>query len=186
VLFGALALGELGLELELELEHPAVPSRPAATTVVPSHVAVRKLKIFTRTLVCDPGDARRSGARGADERPVAGRRPDPKGLVNTPLGCALHPQPDHGVSGSAGWDGGRPRTCVTISVARSGSLILRLFDARLSIANAWSASQRDSAMRMPIARSITPATAGPAGAARPGRGPQDSGPPPRSRRRPAR
>ena len=50
VLFGALALGELGLELELELEHPAVPSRPAATTVVPSHVAVRKLKIFTKRL----------------------------------------------------------------------------------------------------------------------------------------
>jgi len=34
-------------------------------------------------------------------------------------------------------------------------LILRLFDARLSIANAWSASQRDSAMMMPTARSIT-------------------------------
>src|SRR5262249_50375723 len=64
-------------------------------------------------------------------------------------------QPDHGVSGSTEWDGGRPRTCVTISVARSRSLILRLFDARLSIANAWSASQRDSAMMMPIARSIT-------------------------------
>jgi hypothetical protein len=42
---------EAPLELELgepELEHPAVPSRPAATTVAPSQVAVRRLKIFTR------------------------------------------------------------------------------------------------------------------------------------------
>ena len=42
------ALAEL--ELGLELEHPAVPSRPAATTVVTSHVAVRRLKIFTKRL----------------------------------------------------------------------------------------------------------------------------------------
>jgi hypothetical protein len=37
---------------------------------------------------------------------------------------------DHGVSESAGWAGGRPATCVTISVARSRRLTLRLFDAR--------------------------------------------------------
>jgi hypothetical protein len=43
----ALALGELELELELELEHPAVAARPAATTVTPSRVAVRRLKVFT-------------------------------------------------------------------------------------------------------------------------------------------
>src|SRR5215831_14059981 len=92
VLLEALALGEPGLELE----HPAVPSRPAATTVVPSHVAVRKLKIVTKTLVCDPSDARRSGARGAAERPVAGGGPNPKSLVNTPLGCALRPPPGYG------------------------------------------------------------------------------------------
>jgi hypothetical protein len=48
----ALALGELELELEpeLELEHPAVPSTPAATTVAPSQVAVRRLKMFTNDL----------------------------------------------------------------------------------------------------------------------------------------
>jgi hypothetical protein len=44
----ALALG-FGL-LEVELEHPAVLSRPAATTVVPSQAAVRRLKMFTRFL----------------------------------------------------------------------------------------------------------------------------------------
>jgi hypothetical protein len=42
----ALALGEL----ELELEHPAMPSRPAAATVAPSHVPVRRLKMFTNHL----------------------------------------------------------------------------------------------------------------------------------------
>jgi hypothetical protein len=43
----------LGLEVELEpeLEHPAVPSRPAATTVTPSQVAVRRLKMFMRRVV---------------------------------------------------------------------------------------------------------------------------------------
>ena len=46
VLGEALVLGEL----ELEPEHPAVPSRPAATTVAPSQVAVRRLKMFTRGL----------------------------------------------------------------------------------------------------------------------------------------
>ena len=50
--FEALAVGELEPEPEPEpeLEHPAVPSRPTATTVAPSHVAVRKLKIFTKRL----------------------------------------------------------------------------------------------------------------------------------------
>ena len=48
--FAAVALGELEPELEPELEHPAIPSRPAATTEVPSQVAVRKLKTFTRHL----------------------------------------------------------------------------------------------------------------------------------------
>ena len=48
-------LGTLGLGLalalgELELEHPAVPSRPAVTTVAPSQVAVRRLKMFTDAL----------------------------------------------------------------------------------------------------------------------------------------
>ena len=50
VLVEALALAELGAELELELEHPAVPSRPAAMTVAPSQVAVRRLKVFTKLL----------------------------------------------------------------------------------------------------------------------------------------
>jgi len=47
VLFEALALALAVLELELELEHPAVLSRTAATTVAPSQVAVRRLKMFT-------------------------------------------------------------------------------------------------------------------------------------------
>src|SRR5215469_1758178 len=46
VLGEALVLGAL----ELELEHPAIPSRPAATTVAPSQVAVRRLKMFTKAL----------------------------------------------------------------------------------------------------------------------------------------
>jgi len=46
----ALALAVLELELVLELEHPAVPSRTAATTVAPSQVAVRTLKMFTTDL----------------------------------------------------------------------------------------------------------------------------------------
>jgi hypothetical protein len=48
--FAALGLGELEPEPEPELEHPAAPSRATATTMVPSHVAVRKLKIFTKRL----------------------------------------------------------------------------------------------------------------------------------------
>jgi hypothetical protein len=48
VLGGALALGLV--VVVVELEHPAVASRPAATTVAPSQVAVRTLKIFTRRL----------------------------------------------------------------------------------------------------------------------------------------
>jgi Helix-turn-helix of DDE superfamily endonuclease len=52
-------------------------------------------------------------------------------------------------------------TRVTISVARSRSFILRLFDARVSVANAWSASQRDSVMMMPIACRSPTATARP-------------------------
>jgi len=47
----ALALAEpvLGLvvELELELVHPAIATRPAATTVTPSQVALRRPKMFT-------------------------------------------------------------------------------------------------------------------------------------------
>ena len=41
----ALALGELELDVELdpELEHPAAPSRPAATTMAPSQAALRRL-----------------------------------------------------------------------------------------------------------------------------------------------
>ncbi len=52
----ALALAEpvlelvLVLELELELVHPAVATRPAATTVTLSHVAVRRLNMFTKDL----------------------------------------------------------------------------------------------------------------------------------------
>ena len=69
VLGVALVLGEL----ELELEHPAEPSRPAATTVAPSQVAVRRLKMFTRGFVRDPGDVRCSGAKGTAERPMASR-----------------------------------------------------------------------------------------------------------------
>jgi len=41
---------ELVLELELELVHPAVATRPAATTVTLSHVAVRRLNMFTKDL----------------------------------------------------------------------------------------------------------------------------------------
>jgi hypothetical protein len=50
----ALALAELELEPEPEPEpepeHPAVPSRPAAMTMAPSQVAVRRLKVFTNDL----------------------------------------------------------------------------------------------------------------------------------------
>ena len=70
VLLEALALGlevalaelELALALaELELEHPAVATRPAATTVTLSQVALRRLKVFTKPVVCDPSDARHTG-----------------------------------------------------------------------------------------------------------------------------
>jgi hypothetical protein len=44
------ALGLVLAGLEVELEHPAIPSSPAATTVAPSHVAVRRLKMFIRAL----------------------------------------------------------------------------------------------------------------------------------------
>src|SRR5215471_11295734 len=77
VLGDALALGAL----ELELEHPAEPSRPAATTVAPSQVTVRRLKMFTRGFVRDPGNIRRSGTRGAGERLMARRGPSSKDLV---------------------------------------------------------------------------------------------------------
>jgi hypothetical protein len=48
----ALALAELEVEVEVELVavHPAVPSRPAATAVAPSQVAVRRLKMFIKTI----------------------------------------------------------------------------------------------------------------------------------------
>src|SRR5215472_7047202 len=78
VLGDALALGAL----ELELEHPAEPSRPAVTTVAPSQVAVRRLKMFTRGFVRDPGDVRRSGDKGTGERPMARTGLIPKELVN--------------------------------------------------------------------------------------------------------
>jgi hypothetical protein len=44
-----LAVGEPEPELELgpELEHPAIPNRPAATTVMLMQVTVRRLNIFT-------------------------------------------------------------------------------------------------------------------------------------------
>src|SRR5215469_12891208 len=77
--------GALGLALalgELALEHPAVPSRPAAATVAPSHVAVRRLKMFTKSLVCHLSDARCAGAKLIVERFMAGRRPSSKGPVN--------------------------------------------------------------------------------------------------------
>ena len=47
--------------------------------------------------------------------------------------------------------GGLPPTRVTISCARSRSFMLRLFEARLSVAKAASAVQCDSAMTMPMA-----------------------------------
>src|SRR5262252_6574069 len=78
VLGEALALGAL----ELELEHPAVPSRPAAMTVAPSQAAVRRLKMFTRRFLCDLSDIWCSGAKGTGERPMARRGPSSKDLVN--------------------------------------------------------------------------------------------------------
>jgi hypothetical protein len=59
VALAELALAELALELELE--HPAVATRPAATTVTLSQVALRRLKVFTKPVVCDPSDARHTG-----------------------------------------------------------------------------------------------------------------------------
>src|SRR6516162_2876876 len=75
-----LALGEL--EVELELEHPAVPSRLAAATVAPRQVAVRRLKIFTQQLVCDQRDAWRSGVNRAGEQFMARRGQNSKILLN--------------------------------------------------------------------------------------------------------
>ena len=66
-----LALGEL--ELELELEHPAVPSRPAATTAAPSQVAVRRLTMFIKCVVCHPSDVLCSQAERTGEGPVPRR-----------------------------------------------------------------------------------------------------------------
>src|SRR5215469_2628975 len=82
--FGRLGLGlALALALgELELEHPAVPSSPATATVAPSEVAVRKLKTFTKPLVCDPSDAGGSATEHTDERSMTRRRSNPKNLVN--------------------------------------------------------------------------------------------------------
>src|SRR5215471_9645852 len=88
--------GALGVALalgELELEHPAMPSSPAATTVAPIHVAVRRLKMFTRRFVRDPGDWRRSGVQRAVERRMAKRGPHPKRLV-MPHSC----RPDTGIA----------------------------------------------------------------------------------------
>ena len=78
----ALALAGWELELEPELEHPAVPSRPAAMTVAPSQAAVRRLKMFTRRFLCDLSDIWCSGAKGTGERPMARRGPSSKDLVN--------------------------------------------------------------------------------------------------------
>src|SRR5579859_6586838 len=66
-----LALGEL----ELELEHPAAPSRPAATTMVPRQVAVRRLEMFTVRFVLHPSDVQRSGVERAVERLMTSRGP---------------------------------------------------------------------------------------------------------------
>ena len=57
----ALAVPELELELELEPEHPAVATRPAATTATPRRGVIRMLKVFINRFVRDPGDAGRSG-----------------------------------------------------------------------------------------------------------------------------
>jgi hypothetical protein len=97
VLLEALALAELGVELELELEHPAIPSRAAAMTVAPSQVAVRRLKVFTKLFVCDPSDARRSGVKRAGERIMARKGPNSKNLSTL---CAIHGPAAHG-SGQA-------------------------------------------------------------------------------------
>src|ERR1700722_13131898 len=69
----ALALAELEValvldELELELEHPAVAARPAATTVTPSLEAIRRLNVFMIGLVCHPRDARHTTVQRAAKR----------------------------------------------------------------------------------------------------------------------
>jgi len=46
---------------------------------------VRRLKMFIRGFVCDPNDARRSRVKGAVERPLTRRRPNPKKLVKVPF-----------------------------------------------------------------------------------------------------
>ena len=56
-----LAVPELELELELEPEHPAVATRPAATTATPRRGVIRMLKMFIKRFVRGPGDAGRSG-----------------------------------------------------------------------------------------------------------------------------
>jgi hypothetical protein len=56
-----LVVPELELELELEPEHPAVASRPAATTATPRRGVIRMLKMSIYRFVRDPGDACRSG-----------------------------------------------------------------------------------------------------------------------------
>src|SRR5215469_37566 len=89
-LLGALALGLALGEVVLELEHPAVPSRPAATTVTPSQVAVRRLKIFTSRIVCGPGNVQRSGVKRAGEPRMVRRRPESKSLFNAPPGNRRH------------------------------------------------------------------------------------------------
>src|SRR5215472_2777367 len=90
VLLGALGLPLAAAGLVLELEHPAVPNRPAATTVTPSQVAVRRLKIFTNRLVCGPGDARRSGVKRAGEPSMVRRGPEPISLFNARPGNRRH------------------------------------------------------------------------------------------------
>jgi hypothetical protein len=81
----SVAYSEPLAQLELELEHPAVPSRPAATTAAPSKVAVRGLKISTKRFVRDPSDARLSGVKRAPERPTSRKEPKSTHLINARL-----------------------------------------------------------------------------------------------------
>src|SRR5690348_9503758 len=76
--FGALGLGLVAVEPELELEHPAIPSRPAVMDAAPSQVAVRRQKMVTEGFVCDASDARRSVVMHEAECCMAGKWPNPK------------------------------------------------------------------------------------------------------------
>jgi hypothetical protein len=108
-LAAAVAVAVAELELELELEHPAVPSRPAAT-VAPSQVTVRRLKMFTKPLVCDPSDARHTGVQRAGELLMARRRPNSTHLLNVPLGSR---------SGSSGPQAGQQPSTLRLQLKTS-------------------------------------------------------------------